>query len=49
MVPLIHLKFKDLGLTLHSGAKVLKGVTGEFKPGQLSAVMGPSGSGKFVG
>ncbi|KAI9328475.1 hypothetical protein DFJ73DRAFT_782572 [Zopfochytrium polystomum] len=38
--------FEDLGLTLPSGATVLKGVNGEIKAGTMTAIMGPSGAGK---
>ncbi|KAI9219282.1 P-loop containing nucleoside triphosphate hydrolase protein [Blastocladiella britannica] len=40
------IQFHNLGLTLHNGAEILKGVSGELKAGRLCAVMGPSGSGK---
>jgi len=42
----IDISFRDLGLVLHNGAKVLAGVTGEFKAGRMCAIMGPSGAGK---
>jgi len=42
----VNLAFHELGLTLHSGKKVLNGVTGEFKAGRMCAIMGPSGAGK---
>jgi ABC-type multidrug transport system ATPase subunit len=43
----VDLRFEELGLVLRSnGNKVLKGVTGEIKHGQLTAVMGMSGAGK---
>ncbi|XP_039301431.1 ATP-binding cassette sub-family G member 1-like, partial [Nilaparvata lugens] len=29
-----------------SGRRILKGVSGKFKAGQLSAILGPSGAGK---
>jgi len=40
------IEFKDLGLELACGKRVLQGVTGEFKAGRMCAVMGPSGAGK---
>jgi ABC-type multidrug transport system ATPase subunit len=42
----VDIAFKNLGLTLPSGASVLEGVTGEFKAGKLCAILGPSGAGK---
>ena len=46
----ISFRFEDLGLVVkaHDGGdlKVLKGVTGEIKSAELTAVMGPSGAGK---
>ena len=45
-VPPLNLKFNDVGLILPSGISVLKGVTGHFNSGQVSAIMGPSGAGK---
>jgi len=40
------IEFKELGLELAGGKRVLQGVTGEFKAGRMCAVMGPSGAGK---
>jgi len=42
----VNIGFHELGLTLHSGAKCLDKVTGEFKAGRMCAIMGPSGAGK---
>ncbi|KAL0490926.1 hypothetical protein AKO1_009805 [Acrasis kona] len=43
----VDLRFEELGLELRTdGTRVLKGVTGEIKHGQLTAVMGMSGAGK---
>lgn len=44
----VTLGYKDIGLILKDGSKVLDAVTGEFKNTTLNAVMGPSGSGKSV-
>ena len=45
--PLIEISFKDLSLTLKSQNKyILRSVTGNIKPGHITAVMGPSGAGK---
>jgi ABC-type multidrug transport system ATPase subunit len=41
-----NIKFSNLGLTLNNGAEILKGVSGELRPGRFLAIMGPSGSGK---
>jgi ABC-type multidrug transport system fused ATPase/permease subunit len=42
----LHFRFIDLGLMLRSGKLVLQGVTGEIRPGEVTAIMGPSGAGK---
>merc|ERR1719343_1751941 len=42
----VDIAFKDLALTLPSGARVLEGVTGEFRAGNMCAILGPSGAGK---
>ncbi|KAJ3147722.1 hypothetical protein HDU86_007897 [Geranomyces michiganensis] len=42
----LDIEFENLGLTLPSGAQIVKGVNGTFKAGRLCAVMGPSGAGK---
>ncbi|TPX47429.1 hypothetical protein SeMB42_g03315 [Synchytrium endobioticum] len=42
----IGFKFDDMGCTLKTGKVILQGVTGEIKPGRLTAIMGPSGAGK---
>ncbi|XP_021897746.1 ABC transporter G family member 24-like [Carica papaya] len=45
--PLIEVSFKDLTLTLKAKKKhLLRSVTGNIKPGRITAVMGPSGAGK---
>ena len=45
-VPL-HLKFD--GLTVKAGTKeILHNVSGEFKPGEMVAIMGPSGRIRYV-
>lgn len=41
----VALSFHSLAFTLKSGQQVLKGVSGRFRPGKLTALMGPSGSG----
>lgn len=44
--PVVRLEYQGLGMTLKgTGRSVLDGVTGVYQPGQLHAVMGPSGSG----
>ena len=43
----VSISFKELAMTLKTnGSTVLKGITGEFPPGSLVAVMGGSGAGK---
>eukprot|EP00027_Filamoeba_sp_ATCC50430_P008179 CAMPEP_0168554766 /NCGR_PEP_ID=MMETSP0413-20121227/7959_1 /TAXON_ID=136452 /ORGANISM="Filamoeba nolandi, Strain NC-AS-23-1" /LENGTH=782 /DNA_ID=CAMNT_0008585537 /DNA_START=29 /DNA_END=2377 /DNA_ORIENTATION=+ len=45
----LNLRFEDLGVVIPTkkGDKmILAGVSGEFKSGQVSAIMGPSGAGK---
>ena len=43
----VSIEFDNLGMTLKSNNQVvLEGVTGEFPPGSLVALMGPSGGGK---
>eukprot|EP00930_Biecheleria_cincta_P065763 TRINITY_DN5164_c0_g1_i7.p1 TRINITY_DN5164_c0_g1~~TRINITY_DN5164_c0_g1_i7.p1 ORF type:complete len:716 (+),score=113.90 TRINITY_DN5164_c0_g1_i7:64-2211(+) len=43
----IDIQFENLSVTLKSdGRCVLEGVTGEFKEGNMAAIMGPSGAGK---
>ncbi|KAE8679383.1 ABC transporter G family member 28 [Hibiscus syriacus] len=45
--PMIEIQFKDLTLTLKKNHKhLLRCVTGKLSPGRVSAVMGPSGTGK---
>lgn len=45
--PPIEVSFKDLNLTLKAKNKhLLRCVTGNIKPGRITAVMGPSGAGK---
>jgi ABC-type multidrug transport system fused ATPase/permease subunit len=42
--PAIDIEFKDIELKVSGGKKtVLQNVSGRFRPGELSAVMGPSG------
>jgi ABC-type multidrug transport system fused ATPase/permease subunit len=45
--PIVRVEFRGLGMALRgkAGRTVLDGVTGLYEPGQLHAVMGPSGSG----
>ncbi|CAM0149828.1 unnamed protein product [Urochloa decumbens] len=43
--PLLTVEFKDLSLTLGK-KKLLRSITGERRPGHVTAVMGPSGAGK---
>ncbi|RKP05171.1 hypothetical protein THASP1DRAFT_32988, partial [Thamnocephalis sphaerospora] len=40
------IEFKDLGLTLPSGVEIMRGVSGEFCPSRVCAILGPSGAGK---
>ncbi|KND03224.1 uncharacterized protein SPPG_09010 [Spizellomyces punctatus DAOM BR117] len=40
------IEFENLGFTLPTGVEIMRGVTGDLKPGRLCAVMGPSGAGK---
>lgn len=42
----ITLGFKDLGLEIPGHGKVLSGVSGEFKAGRMTIILGPSGAGK---
>lgn len=45
--PPIEVSFKDLNLTLKAKNKhLLRCVTGNIKPGRITAIMGPSGAGK---
>ena len=44
--PLLDFDFSELGLSIPGGKKVLHGVTGSIRHGQVTAVMGPSGAGK---
>ncbi|XP_062184644.1 ABC transporter G family member 28-like [Phragmites australis] len=43
--PLLKVEFRDLTLTLGK-KKLLRSITGELRPGHVTAVMGPSGAGK---
>lgn len=43
----LHVRFINLSMKLKScGKRVLQNVTGEFHPGKMTAIMGPSGAGK---
>lgn len=43
----VSIRFEDLGMSLSSNGKcILEGVTGAFRAGSMSAIMGPSGAGK---
>ncbi len=42
---LLEIEFRDIQLA-KNGKNILKGVSGGFYPGRLSAIMGPSGAGK---
>ena len=44
--PTIDFKFSDLSLRLKDGTSIMAGVTGQLTHSRLTAVMGPSGSGK---
>lgn len=44
--PLLDFEFSELGLSIPGGKKILCGVTGTIRHGQVTAVMGPSGAGK---
>ncbi|XP_053612238.1 ATP-binding cassette sub-family G member 1-like [Plodia interpunctella] len=47
--PPVSLSFQDLTYTVHNGKSsklILRGITGEFHSGQLTAILGPSGAGK---
>ncbi|KAJ8922757.1 hypothetical protein NQ315_007792 [Exocentrus adspersus] len=48
--PPVDIEFQDLTYTVPQGRKgskmILRSVSGEFKSGQLNAILGPSGSGK---
>ena len=41
----IHLAFRDIQFDI-DGKRILRGITGEARPGRLLSIMGPSGSGK---
>jgi ATPase subunit of ABC transporter with duplicated ATPase domains len=42
----VDISFKNLGVELVDGKKILQGVTGCLKAGRMTAIMGPSGCGK---
>jgi len=45
----LHVRFEDIGVAVGQGEErkvVLKGLSGEFTPGSVTAIMGPSGAGK---
>ena len=44
----VHLKWNDLGMAGDNGKPILSGLSGEALPGELLAVVGPSGVGKSV-
>ncbi|XP_013142748.1 PREDICTED: ATP-binding cassette sub-family G member 1-like [Papilio polytes] len=47
--PPVNLSFQDLTYTVKNGKVskiILRGINGEFKSGQLTAILGPSGAGK---
>ncbi|OWR54200.1 putative ABC transporter [Danaus plexippus plexippus] len=47
--PPIHLGFQDLSYSVPDGKSsklILRGLNGEFRSGQLTAILGPSGAGK---
>ncbi|XP_026315498.1 ATP-binding cassette sub-family G member 1 [Hyposmocoma kahamanoa] len=47
--PPINLSFQDLTYTVQNGKSsklILRGISGEFRSGQLTAILGPSGAGK---
>ncbi|XP_045494649.1 ATP-binding cassette sub-family G member 1-like [Colias croceus] len=47
--PPVNLSFQDLSYTVHIGKVsklILRSVSGEFRSGQLTAILGPSGAGK---
>ncbi|XP_061730001.1 ATP-binding cassette sub-family G member 1-like isoform X1 [Cydia pomonella] len=47
--PPVDLSFQDLTYTVQTGRSsklILRGITGEFRSGQLTAILGPSGAGK---
>ncbi|CAH0714158.1 unnamed protein product, partial [Brenthis ino] len=47
--PPINLSFQDLSYTVFNGKSsklILRGINGEFRSGQLTAILGPSGAGK---
>ncbi|XP_049868019.1 ATP-binding cassette sub-family G member 1-like [Pectinophora gossypiella] len=47
--PPVNLSFQDLTYTVQNGNSskiILRGISGEFRSGQLTAILGPSGAGK---
>jgi ATP-binding cassette subfamily G (WHITE) protein 1 len=46
----IDIEFEDVAFSVSEGRKgrkqIVKGVSGKFKSGELTAIMGPSGAGK---
>lgn len=43
---LLNFTFKDVGLSLSNGKKIIEGVSGVIRSGEVTAIMGPSGAGK---
>lgn len=42
----LSMQFEQVGLEIPKRGRVLEGVTGELRPGRMTAIMGPSGAGK---
>ena len=39
----LHIKFTDLSVSIY-GTEILKNISGEINPGEILAIMGPSGT-----